>query len=49
LLGCADLQTYRWIFARYGYGALPPDLPPPVAVIGAFADLPEALAGIAFI
>jgi phosphoglycolate phosphatase len=39
----------RAIFARYGYGTLTPDLPPPVAVIGAFADLPEALAGIDFL
>jgi phosphoglycolate phosphatase-like HAD superfamily hydrolase len=37
------------IFARYGYGTLTPDLPPLVAVIGAFADPPEALAGIDFL
>jgi phosphoglycolate phosphatase len=39
----------RSIFARYGYGTLTADLPPPVAVIGAFADLPEALARIDFL
>jgi phosphoglycolate phosphatase len=39
----------RSIFARYGYGALTPDLPPPVAIIDAFADLPDTLAGIGFL
>lgn len=32
------------IFARYGYGALTPELPKPAAIIDAFAELPEALA-----
>src|SRR5579885_265565 len=39
----------RSIFARYGYGVLTPDLPKPAAVLGAFADLPEALARIDFL
>ena len=39
----------RSIFARYGYGTLTADLPPPIAVIDAFARLPEALARLAFI
>jgi phosphoglycolate phosphatase len=39
----------RSIFASYGYGRLTADLPPPVAVIGAFADLPDALAAINFL
>ena len=34
----------RAIFVRYGYGTLTPDLPRPVAIIDAFADLPEKLA-----
>jgi phosphoglycolate phosphatase len=34
----------RAIFARYGYGALTPDLPRPAAIIDAFVELPERLA-----
>jgi phosphoglycolate phosphatase len=34
------------IFARYGYGVLPPDVPPPIATIDAFTDLPERLSAI---
>ena len=39
----------RSIFARYGYGALTPELPRPAAVIDAFADLPAALGRLRFI
>jgi len=34
------------IFARYGYGTLPPDVPAPIATIDAFTDLPERLLAI---
>ena len=39
----------RTIFARYGYGTLSPDLPRPAAIIGAFAELPDALARLDFV
>jgi len=48
-LRAAHSAGVRAIFARYGYGTLTPDLPPPVAVIDTFARLPEALAPLTFI
>jgi len=48
-LRAARAAGVRSIFARYGYGALTPDLPKPAALLGAFADLPEALARIDFL
>jgi phosphoglycolate phosphatase len=39
----------RAVFARYGYGALTPELPRPADIIDAFADLPEALARLRFV
>ena len=49
-----DLQAARGagirsVFARYGYGALSPDVPQPAAVIGRFSELPDALARLPFI
>jgi len=49
-----DLQAARGaglrsVFARYGYGTLTPDVPQPVAVIGKFTELPDALARLPFI
>jgi phosphoglycolate phosphatase len=43
-LRAADTAGLRAVFARYGYGALTPDLPKPAAIIDAFAELPAALA-----
>ncbi len=39
----------RAIFARYGYGALTPDLPRPVAILSKFTELPDALARLDFV
>ena len=42
-LRSASRAGLRAIFARYGYGALTPELPKPAAIIDAFAELPQAL------